>query len=121
MFLINLKDSKEFIAGDGSILRELIHPKKTNIQVHYSLAHAKVPVGRKTRAHKLKSYEVYYIIDGHGLMHIDEKSFDVAPDTAVLIRPDSVQYIENKGNSELIFLCIVDPPWRKEDEEVMKD
>jgi mannose-6-phosphate isomerase-like protein (cupin superfamily) len=29
-----------------------------------------------------------------------------------------MQYIENTGVSVLKFLCIVDPAWRKEDEEV---
>lgn len=121
MKIKNLKDCAEFIAGDGCILRELIHPDKTDIEVHYSLAHAKVPIGGKTIPHKLKSHEVYYIISGQGLMHIDEEIFDVGPDTAVCIQPNSTQYIENKGNSELVFLCIVDPPWRKEDEEVSED
>ncbi len=121
MHLKNLEDCNEFIAGDGSILRELIHPDKTDIQIHYSLAHAKVPVRQKTIPHKLKSYEVYYIIAGKGLMHINEQTYDVHPDTAVFIPPSSIQYIENNGNSELIFLCIVDPPWRKEDEEVLED
>jgi len=28
------------------------------------------------------------------------------------------QYIENTGDSDLKFLCIVDPAWREENEEV---
>ena len=71
-----------------------------------------------TKPHKLKACEVYYIIAGQGLMHIDEKSLEVGPECTVYIPPNSTQYIENTGNSDLIFLCIVDPPWRLEDEEV---
>ena len=118
MFIKYLKDCREIIAGDGSILRELLNPEKTPLQIHYSLAHAKVGPGQKTKPHKLQSTEVYYIIAGHGLMHIDEKSLEVGPDCAVYIRPHSMQYIENTGDSVLKFLCIVDPAWRKEDEEV---
>ena len=118
MFLKHLKDCREFIAGDGSVLRELLHPEKTALQIRYSLAHAKVAAGKITKPHKLKSCEVYYIMAGQGLMHIDEESFEVGPDCALYIPPRSVQYIQNTGNSDLKFLCIVDPAWRKEDEEV---
>jgi mannose-6-phosphate isomerase-like protein (cupin superfamily) len=118
MSLKNLKDCREITAGDGSILRELLHPGKADLQINYSLAHAKVEVGRKTKPHKLRTCEVYYIISGRGMMHIDEKSFQVEPDCTVYIPPNSTQYIENTGKSVLKFLCIVDPPWQKEDEEV---
>ena len=118
MFLKNLKECEEVIAGDDSILRELLHPEKADLQICYSLAHAKVPVGQATKPHRLKTSEVYYIMAGHGLMHIDRESFEVGPDCAVYIPPHSMQYIENTGESDLIFLCIVDPAWRKEDEEV---
>lgn len=118
VFVKYLKDCRQFIAGDGSILRELLHPEKADIQAGYSLAHAKVDVGQKTKPHKLKSSEVYYVLAGRGLMYIDQESVEIGPQCAVYIPPDAVQYIENIGNSELEFLCIVDPAWRAEDEQV---
>ena len=121
MFLKYLKDCPEFIAGDDSILRELLHPEKAYLQIRYSLAHAEVKPGQMTKTHKLKSAEVYYIISGQGLMHIDDQSSQVGTDCAVYIPPDSIQYIENTGTSGLKFLCIVDPPWQEGDEEVLGD
>ena len=118
MFVKYLKDCREFIAGDESILCELLHPDKAMILTRYSLAHAKVEVGQKTKPHRLKSSEVYYVTAGQGLMHIDQESFEVGPECAIYIPPNAVQYIENTGNSDLKFLCIVDPAWRQEDEEV---
>ena len=118
MLVKYLKDCREFVAGDGSILREILHPEKAGTPIHYSLAHAKVQAGQKTKPHKLKSSEVYYIITGQGLMHIDQESFEVGPECTIYIPPNAVQYIENTGNSDLKFLCIVDPAWREEDEEV---
>jgi mannose-6-phosphate isomerase-like protein (cupin superfamily) len=117
VFLKRLKDCREFIAGDGSILRELLHPEKADLQIRYSLAYAKVAKGGKTKVHKLKSSEVYYIIAGRGLMHIDEKTFEVGDDVAIYIPPAAEQYIENMGECDLKFLCIVEPAWRQEDEE----
>ena len=52
-------------------------------------------------------------------MHIDQEIFEVGPECAICIPPNAVQYIENTGNSDLKFLCIVDPAWRQEDEEVL--
>ena len=118
MFVKRLKDCRQFIAGDGSILRELLHPEKAGVPVHYSLAHAKVEAGQKTKPHKLISSEVYYVIAGQGLMHIDQESVEVGSECAIYIPPDAVQYIENTGHVELEFLCIVDPAWREEDEQV---
>ena len=77
MFVRRLKDCREFKAGDGSILRELLHSEKADLQVRYSLAYAKVAKGQKTIPHKLKSSEVYYIITGRGLMHINDESSEV--------------------------------------------
>jgi mannose-6-phosphate isomerase-like protein (cupin superfamily) len=118
MLVKHLKDCQEFIAGDDSILRELLHPDKMDVKIHYSLAHAKVPVGKKTKPHKLRTSEIYYIISGKGLMHIDGESLEVSRECVVYIPPNAIQYIENSGNHDLEFLCIVDPAWRQCDEEV---
>jgi len=119
MFVKHLSNCEKIIAGDGSILRELLHPDKADLQIHYSLAHTKVKPGKATKPHKLKTSEVYYILAGKGLMHIDDESRNVNSDCAVYIPPNSTQYIENTGNSDLKFLCIVDPAWQKEDEQVI--
>ena len=120
MFLKRLKDCTEIIAGDDSILRELLHPEKEDLQIRYSFAHAKVLPGKATKPHRLKTSEVYYIITGNGLMHIDRESFEVSPGCAVYIPPNGTQYIENTSDSDLNFLCIVDPAWREENEEVFE-
>jgi len=119
MFVKNLKDCVEFTAGDDSLLRELLHPEKADFPIAYSLAHATVRPGRKTIPHRLKASEVYYIIEGKGLMHIDDESAEVTAPCAVYIRPDSTQYIENTGGSDLIFLCIVEPAWRPDLEQIL--
>ena len=120
MFVRSLNDCEEFIAGDGSILRELLHPDKADIAVRYSLAHAKVPSGRKTTPHRLKTAEVYYIIAGSGRMTIDADSQTVGPGDCIYIPPSATQCIENTSSGDLVFVCLVDPAWRSEDEEILK-
>jgi mannose-6-phosphate isomerase-like protein (cupin superfamily) len=118
MFVIDLQDCEEFIAGDDSLLHELLHPDKTDLAIRYSLAHAVVKPGQTSKPHKLKTSEVYYILEGEGIMHINGESEKIKPGQAIYIPPNSRQYIRNTGSSELKFLCIVDPAWRHEDEEV---
>jgi mannose-6-phosphate isomerase-like protein (cupin superfamily) len=119
MFVKHLKDCPEFLAGDNSVLRELLHPAKSALEVRYSLAHATVVAGQKTKPHRLESSEVYYIVAGEGLMHVDEEAVKVGPNCAIYIPPRALQFIENTGSRDLEFLCIVDPAWRAEDEEVL--
>lgn len=119
MIIKKLLDCQEFISGDGAFLRELLHAGKSNFKFRYSLAHAILKPAKKTRPHKLKSTEVYYIIKGKGLMHVARQSREVNEGDAVYIPADKQQYIENIGRSDLVFLCIVDPAWRREDEEIL--
>ncbi len=119
MFERKLADCVEFIAGDHTILRELLHPDKADLKLRYSLAHATVKVGDASQRHRLKHAEVYYILTGTGRMHIDGEAAEVGPDQAIYIPPQAVQWIENTGDVDLKFLAIVDPAWRAEDEEVL--
>ncbi len=121
MFIKDLKDCDEFIAGDNTILRELLHPDKADLQLRYSLAHAVVKPGLSSYQHSLKTSEVYYILQGKGIMHIDDEAQDVFPGQAIYIPPHATQFITSTGEEDLVFLCIVDPAWRVEDEEVYQE
>lgn len=118
MLVQKLKDCQEFIAGDGTQLRELLHPDKQPLQLRYSLAHAVVPVGQTSTPHSLTTSEVYYILSGTGEMHINDDCRVVEPGDAVYIPPRAKQFIRNCAEEPLIFICIVDPAWRQEDETV---
>jgi mannose-6-phosphate isomerase-like protein (cupin superfamily)/2'-5' RNA ligase len=120
MLIRRLQDCDEFIAGDGSILREFLHPDKADIEIRYSLAHATVSPGERTKPHRLQTAEVYYVLQGRGRMHIDDESADVGVESAAYIPAHSTQFIENTGDCDLVFLCIVDPAWRLEDEEIVE-
>jgi len=119
MFIRDLKDCTEFIAGDNTRLRELFNPLKDPLDLHYSLAHARLGPGLESTPHKLKTSEVYYIIEGAGEMRIDGEMRNVGPGQAIYIPPHAVQSIRNTGEAELVFICMVDPAWRPEDEEVL--
>ena len=119
MVIRDLRACDEIVAGDETLLRELLHPNKADLRIRYSLAHAAVKPGQSSLPHKLKTSEVYYILEGEGIMYVDEESAQVRSGQVIYIPPNSTQYIKNTGNSDLKFLCIVDPAWRPEDEEVV--
>lgn len=119
MFIKDLHDCTEFIAGDNTILREILHPAKADLNLRYSLAHAVLPPGQTSFLHSLKTSEVYYILEGEGTMHINDEHADVGPGQTIYISPSARQCITNTGQTDLKFLCIVDPAWRAEDEEVL--
>jgi len=121
MLTRSIAECSQFVAGDGSLLRELLHPDKAKVDLRYSLAHATVPPGDTTKPHRLKASEVYYIIAGTGKMVIDDESASVRPGDAVYIPPGAAQYIDNTGKVDLVFLCIVDPAWQAKDEEILTD
>lgn len=118
MLVQKLSDCEEFLAGDSTRLRELLHPDKQPLALRYSLAHATLPVGETSQPHSLKTSEVYYILSGKGEMHIGDETQLVEPGDAVYIPSQARQFIANCGSEPLIFICIVDPAWRKEDEIV---
>jgi len=120
MFIRDLKKCREIIAGDNTALRELVNPLKEDIITRYSLAHAKVKPGEITYAHRLRSSEVYYILEGEGEMYIYDEKEKVFAGQVIYIPPDSVQRIKNTGMNDLVFLCIVDPPWKSEDEKLVE-
>lgn len=116
-----LASCPEFIAGDNTSLRELLHPGKGYpFDGRYSLAHATVKPGETTYRHRLATSEVYYILSGQGRMTIDHESADLTAGDVIEIPPKATQSISNTGQTDLVFLCIVDPAWRPEDEEILE-
>jgi len=57
---------------------------------------------------------------GEGIIHINDESNKVISGDAIEISPGSTQWIENQGSVDLEFLCIVDPAWQVEDEEILE-
>ncbi len=46
MLVRNLNECEEFIAGDGTLLRELLHPDKQPLDLGYSLAPCDLTSGK---------------------------------------------------------------------------
>jgi quercetin dioxygenase-like cupin family protein len=106
MFVKSLRDCPALIANDGCRVFELLHEKNDPVDLPYSMAVAEVACGERSYRHRLEQAEVYYVLSGQGLMHIDEATRAVGEGDAVLIPAGAVQ-----------FLALVSPPWTADGDE----
>jgi len=117
---VTLADQPEFLAGDHTVLRELLHPAKQSLALGYSLAHGTLASGARSKWHRLTSSEVYYFIAGMGRLTVDDVIVPVKPGSVVYVQPGSKQSLENNGSAPIEFLCVVDPAWQPDDETVLE-
>ncbi|MGQ0810242.1 MAG: cupin domain-containing protein [Nitrospiraceae bacterium] len=120
MLKTSLKDCQEFLAGDHTWLRELLHPDRSKAKVHYSLAQGRLESGQRSKWHRLTSSEVYYFLTGVGVMLVDDRAVDIESGSTVYVPPGAKQSLRNTGAGAIEFLCLVDPAWRLEDEDVLE-
>jgi mannose-6-phosphate isomerase-like protein (cupin superfamily) len=119
MFIRDMGSRKEIIAGDNTLLKELFNPLKDELDLGYSFAVGRVQQGGTTYLHRLKSSEVYFFLKGTAEFTIDDETAIVGASQAVYIPPGAAQQVKNVGSTELLFVCIVDPAWKEEDEEIL--
>lgn len=115
-----LAECQEFLAGDHTVLRELLHPAKQAVSLGYSLAHGTLAAGCRSKWHILASSEVYYFLAGEGMFTVEEERCAVQTGSVVYVPPGAKQSLENTGTSDMEFLCLVDPAWKPADETVLE-
>ena len=120
MSLRKISEIEEIQGNEGTKIKQIFHPHNTLEGIRYSVAHFIIEKGRRSNIHKMKTSEIYYILEGEGTLYIDDEKIDIRKDTSVYVPPMSKQHIENTGDSKLRFLCIVDPAWKQDDEIILE-
>jgi len=116
MLTKRLADCQELIANDGCRVRELLHPNNDSVDLPYSLAVGVLAPRERSVHHRLAQAEVYYILEGSGIMHVGHESRPVMPGDVICVPAGAEQWAENLGVNRLMFMIIVSPPWRSEDD-----
>jgi mannose-6-phosphate isomerase-like protein (cupin superfamily) len=118
MISIDIDSAKPITGDEGTQITQIFHPHNTMLGVRYSIVRCVLEPGKKSRAHILKSSEVYYFLSGSGTLYVDDQECKVKTNQAVYVAPHSKQFVKNTGAEPLEFLCIVDPAWKKDDETI---
>jgi mannose-6-phosphate isomerase-like protein (cupin superfamily) len=101
MIIKKLQNLDKINGNEGTIISQIFHPHSTLSGIRYSVSHSTIKPGKRSKHHKMKTSEVYYILEGNGVIHIDKVSQIVSKDDAVYIPPLSIQFIENSGTNDL--------------------
>ena len=111
----NVERAAAFTTKDGSEIRELLAHRNSCIR-NQTLAEARLPAGARTTPHRhVKTEEIYYILEGRGLMRLGDESREVGVGDAVAIPPGTVHQITNTGGDVLKFLCCCAPGYEHDD------
>jgi mannose-6-phosphate isomerase-like protein (cupin superfamily) len=115
MDIQNVDGVQAFITKDGSEIRELLAHRNSCIR-NQSLAEARLAPGQSTTPHFHRaSEEIYYILEGRGVMQIENEMQSVGPGDAIAIPPNARHQISNTGTEGLKFLCCCAPAYEHED------
>lgn len=110
-----------FTTKDGSEIRELL-AHRNSCMANQSLAEATVPLGATTDMHyHPKAEEIYYVLEGTGLMRLGEEESFVRPGDAIAIPPGTPHNIRNDSEIPLRFLCCCAPAYEHEDTVLVDD
>jgi mannose-6-phosphate isomerase-like protein (cupin superfamily) len=120
MFIRDIGSSQEIIAGDNTLLKELFNPLKDELEIGYSFAVGRVQPDGTTYLHRLQSSEVYFFLKGTAEVTVNDETAVIGASQAVYIPPGASQRVKNVGPDELLFVCIVDPAWKEEDEKILE-
>ncbi|HUT94728.1 MAG TPA: cupin domain-containing protein [Thermoguttaceae bacterium] len=111
----NIDRVEAFITKDGSEIRELLAHRNSCIR-NQTLAEARLPAGASTAAHHhVRTEEIYYILEGRGLMRVGDETREVGPGDAIAIPPGTVHEMTNTGTDVLKFLCCCAPGYEHDD------
>jgi mannose-6-phosphate isomerase-like protein (cupin superfamily) len=95
---------------DGALSKMLVRPescKSKLVDFRISVYQPKAYVA--SHSHKIQE-QIYYILDGEGLMEIDGERTPVGPFTTIFLPPGVEHAIYNTGLTDLRFIVVTCPP-----------
>ena len=106
MIIKKIENIEAFEGNEGTKIKQIISPEETNNTIRYSIAHCTISPGESSKPHTMKTSEMYYILQGEGIMHIDSEERHVNQNDLIFVPPMSKQYLENNGKMDLSLIHI---------------
>ena len=111
MHVIHRSMVQPILAADGSLVRELAAPGNAPLAGH-SLAEIRHPVGTASREHIHRvAEEVYYVLEGEGVVRVDGQVRTIGPGDVVVISPGQRHKVAQRGDGELVLLVTCVPAY----------
>ncbi|WP_342305731.1 cache domain-containing protein [Methanolobus sp. ZRKC5] len=118
----NLEDIDDINHFGDATVRNLINPNRVEMgmDMDYSIAHFTVKTGATLDTLIMKNPETYYVLEGEGMLYIEDVPFELNKGQLVLVPANAKQYIENTGDVDLEFLSINQPAWEPQNEIILE-
>ncbi|WP_440948185.1 cache domain-containing protein [Methanosarcina sp. T3] len=118
----NLDECEHFSREGNIYITNLFHPDLYDRDVHlnYSIAHTILASGEALAPHRMKNPEIHYVLEGEGVIYIEDLPVDLRPGEMVYIPANATQSTHNTGSVNFTFLAINEPAWRVENEEILE-
>jgi len=111
MRIIERDKIEPFIGDDGVIICELAAPGNSPLTRH-SLAEIRHPPGTSSQEHyHTEAEEVYYVLEGHGVICVDGEVQDIGPGDVVAIIPGQWHKVWQAGEGDLVLLVTCVPAY----------
>ncbi|MDD4249714.1 MAG: cache domain-containing protein [Methanosarcina sp.] len=118
----NIEDIEDINYFGNAPVRNLINPNRVEMEldINYSIAHFLVKPGDLLDSLIMKNPETYYVLEGEGMLYIEDVPFELKKGQIVLVPANAKQSIENTGNVDLEFLSINQPAWEPANEVILE-
>jgi len=118
MLIVNRRESKAINTPHGSEIRPLID-RTTSPITQCSLAEEILPPGATITPHHHEVLEeIYYIVEGSGVMAIGEEQREVGAGDAIYIPKNNRHALTNTGTEPMRILLVCGPAFFYEDHRI---
>jgi quercetin dioxygenase-like cupin family protein len=110
----------------GRCTRVIVGPDAPAEAENFVMGHVTVFAGGSIPEHAHEQEEVYFIVDGQGVLVVDGEEQAVRPGSYVYIRPNQTHLLKNAASGELKLLFCYSPKsivdhWRQELDGTLPD
>lgn len=111
--IVDLSEQPWYEAEDRAVAREIASPRNSKLK-SMSIADIKIPAGVEVVPHHHVMEEVYYIVEGEGIMMVEDEEAVVKAGQSVIIAPHQWHNIRNHTDEELRLIVTCVPAWAPE-------
>lgn len=120
MKIVNVRDAAVIVSRHGSEIRPLIDRTTSSI-TQCSLAEERLEPGQSVTPHfHRETEEVYYILEGEGVMTVGGEQRGVSAGDAILIPLNAIHSLENTGATSMRIVLVCGPAFSRSDENFVE-